>query len=388
MAAAEATTTTASIKTTATTTTTTATTAAERRAEQSSRQAAGVWSSATHAKWKGEVGWTSTWPRLWPVLTVPLSVCLSVFPISHPPACRSSAWSTSPAFCLFDFAARLIIHLPACPPPRIPSLIHPGAYYLCASLRPSSRDYGGGWEEEEEEEEEEEGMGGLVKRQPGNSPQRLSLKPPLLHLTLCPGSPDKPTNTHTHTHPHKCTHKRSTQDKPPVAHTPATLNPHGHRRRGAPSFMSCHKNRSYALVHVFFWMHCERVPVWRAVCLLMFGFFFTPPPSPPVPEAGAGVTSLERVVLGLLCRKPLCECVFVRGSCEVEHQWEGTDGSLISKLETKMINTSGHSCLPWERQRNETLLAPPRTYMCVLLPVLWNLVRRSTWASPYVDHSC
>lgn len=33
------------------------------------------------------------------------------------------------------------------------------------------------------------------KRQPGNSPQRLSLKPPLLHLTLCPGSPDKPTNT-------------------------------------------------------------------------------------------------------------------------------------------------------------------------------------------------
>lgn len=40
----------------------------------------------------------------------------------------------------------------------------------------------------------------LVKRQPGNSPQRLSLKPPLLHLTLCPGSPDKPT-THTHTPP-------------------------------------------------------------------------------------------------------------------------------------------------------------------------------------------
>lgn len=35
------------------------------------------------------------------------------------------------------------------------------------------------------------------KRQPGNSPQRLSLKPPLPHLTLCPGSPDKPTNTHT-----------------------------------------------------------------------------------------------------------------------------------------------------------------------------------------------
>lgn len=48
----------------------------------------------------------------------------------------------------------------------------------------------------------------LVKRQPGNSPQRLSLKPPLLHLTLCPGSPDKPT-THTHIHLHKCTHKHT-----------------------------------------------------------------------------------------------------------------------------------------------------------------------------------
>lgn len=28
------------------------------------------------------------------------------------------------------------------------------------------------------------------------------MKPPLLHLTLCPGSPDKPTNTHTYTNTH------------------------------------------------------------------------------------------------------------------------------------------------------------------------------------------
>lgn len=33
---------------------------------------------------------------------------------------------------------------------------------------------------------------------------------------------------------------------------------------------------------------------------------------------------------------------------EVEHQWKGTDGSLISKLETKMINTSEHSGFPWD----------------------------------------
>lgn len=41
-------------------TTTTATTAAKRTSEQSSRQAAGVWSSSTHAS-EREVGWTSTW---------------------------------------------------------------------------------------------------------------------------------------------------------------------------------------------------------------------------------------------------------------------------------------------------------------------------------------
>lgn len=71
---------------------------------------------------------------------------------------------------------------------------------LSASLHQCSRDWG-------RMSEKEWGVG---KRQPGNSPQHLSLKPPLLHLTLCPGSPDKPTNTHIH--PHKCTHKHT--DKP------------------------------------------------------------------------------------------------------------------------------------------------------------------------------
>lgn len=62
------------------------------------------------------------------------------------------------------------------------------------------------------------------------------------------------------------------------------------------------------------------------------------------PEAGAGVTSLERS-FGC-CVAALVRVCFCVREFEVEHQREGTDGSLISKLETKMINTSEHSCLP------------------------------------------
>lgn len=53
----------------------------------------------------------------------------------------------------------------------------------------------------------------------------------------------------------------------------------------------------------------------------------------------------------LLCHSTVWMCFCMR-EFEVEHQWEGTDGSLISKLETKMINTSEHSCLL--RDENET----------------------------------
>lgn len=117
-------------------------------------------------------------PATQPDVRLPV-VCLTLHPLNYSPACLSH-------------------FLP-------PFLIHP-AIYLCAFLSlcvpamgivEDGRGRGGrvgGW-------------GGFVKRQPGNSPQRLSLKPPLLHLTLCPGSPDKPTNTHIHLH--KCTHRHT-----------------------------------------------------------------------------------------------------------------------------------------------------------------------------------
>lgn len=110
-----------------------------------------------------------------PISLLPV-VCLTLHPLNYSPACLSH-------------------FLP-------PFLIHP-AIYLCPFLSlcvpavgivEDGRGRGGR-------------VGGFVKRQPGNSPQRLSLKPPLLHLTLCPGSPDKPMNTHIHLH--KCTHRHT-----------------------------------------------------------------------------------------------------------------------------------------------------------------------------------
>lgn len=48
---------------------------------------------------------------------------------------------------------------------------------------------------------------------------------------------------------------------------------------------------------------------------------------------------------------------------EEEARREGTDGSLISKLEMRMINTSEHSCLPGERRETNSSVL----HMCVLM---------------------
>lgn len=113
---------------------------------------------------------------------------LSYLPLSLMYAYLLSVW----------LCTHLIIHLPAYLTSCLPSLSIQLSTYVPFCPSASHR----GWEREGWK-----GGGGVVKRQPGNSPQRLSLKPPLLHLTLCPGSPDKPMNTYIHLH--KCTHRHT-----------------------------------------------------------------------------------------------------------------------------------------------------------------------------------
>lgn len=110
----------------------------------------------------------------------------------------------------------------------------------------------------------------------------------------------------------------------------------------------CHKHPSYGFIHG---LECRWDSVTPCSCKFLLLF----------PETVAGVTSLEWAFGCCVAALHMYVCVCIR-EFEVEHQWEGTDGSLISKLETKMINTSEHSCLPWDWN---TLLCPLCTCVCV-----------------------
>lgn len=142
-------------------------------------------SSPHGSEW--EVGGTSTWPKG----RLPDSILIH----PHPSASSAVRLTLQPLNYLSVCLSLFLQLLP----------IRPSVHMPCQS---SSRRW------EERSEEELKGgrgcSGGLAKRQPGNSPQRLSLKPPLPHLTLCPGSPDKPT-THTYTYvsAHRNTHRQA-----------------------------------------------------------------------------------------------------------------------------------------------------------------------------------
>lgn len=263
------------------TTSRTTTTAAKQTAEQSSRQAAGVWRCSTHAS-EREGGWTSTWPplRLSDCNFVHVSVTFVTHLSNISTACRSNIFTlfvclNCPPFNYF------IIYLPAYLPPRIPPF-HPGLP-VCppASLHPSSRERGGGGV----------GVGGVGKRQPGNSPQRLSLKPPLLHLTLCPGSPDKPMNTHTYA---RVSSHINTQPRRAWSRNICRQNAQQPKRRATPWFPQKHSS-----FYAWSWMQMRNCgsPVT-------------------LPESGAGLASLEWALA--CCAAAPCVCVCVKGA------WSGT----------------------------------------------------------------
>lgn len=58
----------------------------------------------------------------------------------------------------------------------------------------------------------------------------------------------------------------------------------------------------------------------------------------------------------------LCECF--KRVVVFKRRREGTDGSLISKLEMWMINTSEHSCLPGERRETNSSVLHTCVLMC------------------------
>lgn len=132
----------------------------------------------------------------------------------------------------------------------------------------------------------------IGKRQPGNSPQHSSLKPPLPHLTLCPGSPDKPTNTHTYTHISAFINAHTDRPRRTTS-TPTRAHIHGRGELPPEKFAT----DTLLMVLYIILNACETVwlTVFVNICF---------------PDgAGAGVTSLERA-FGC-CVTALSECVFV-----------------------------------------------------------------------------
>lgn len=165
----------------------------ERAAEQSSRQAAGVWSSSTHASGR-EVSSTSTWPWLWvsdcTSLCVCVSACLTVCPSGSPRLPRppvSDLPVTQPdslCLCLCELMLNYLSRSLATT--LHPPLIYPGVY-LCTSQRRSGSAWGGGRRVVEGWMRWGEGEGEFGKRQPGELTAALVFEASITASDTLPG---------------------------------------------------------------------------------------------------------------------------------------------------------------------------------------------------------
>lgn len=261
-------------------------------------------------------------------------VCLSVRPVTQPPCFPTSPLPVAQSYllCLFVCLTWNQFHyLSACLSPSLPSIQVSTCVPNCLSTSQQR-----GWGRRR--------GGCLVKGSQGTHRSACLWS---LHYRIWHSARAHLISLRTHTYTHIRSHVNTRTDRPDRPGSAA----HMHSSWEAHSSLINVPQTLFLWFYTWPWMQMKQRCLW---------FFF--------------------VSLKLLLELHHCDEHLLVGlqpgwrmtEFEVEHQWKGTDGSLISKLETKMINTSEHSGFPWDGK----LVCPPHTCVCVCV-----FVSAQVWVS-------